>query len=184
MIAAIALALVAPSLQPASAPLTTVITTATPSATPTEAASASPEPTATALVGQETAPPTPKPTPSGTPAPAPSEPTAQSVEVKTPSPKPAATPIPTPDPAMWRIEGTVVDESGSPLETVCIVIGPRGCQPYSPHTDENGHWFVDVAHGALTTSFDFYFEMPGYKTVWWNMAPNGPTVFNVVLRKG
>ena len=85
---------------------------------------------------------------------------------------------------MWRIEGTVVDEAGIPLETVCVVVGPRGCQPYSPHTDENGHWFVDVAHSAITTSFDFYFEMPGYKTVWWNMAPNGPTVFNVVLRKG
>jgi hypothetical protein len=106
------------------------------------------------------------------------------VEVKTPSPKPAATPIPTPDPAMWRIEGSVVDEAGSPLGAVCVVVGPRGCQPYSPHTDENGHWFVDVAHSAITTSFDFYFEMPGYKTVWWNMAPNGPTVFNVVLRKG
>jgi len=85
---------------------------------------------------------------------------------------------------MWRIEGTVVDEAAQPLEAVCVVIGPRGCQPYSPHTDENGHWFVDVAHSDITTSFDFYFEMPGYKTVWWNMAPNGPTVFNVVLRKG
>jgi hypothetical protein len=26
--------------------------------------------------------------------------------------------------------------------------------------------------------------MPGYKTVWWNTTPNGPAVFNVVLRKG
>jgi hypothetical protein len=114
----------------------------------------------------------------------PSEPTTVSVEVKTPSPRPAATPIPTPDPAMWRIEGTVVDEAGKPLEAVCVVVGPRGCQPYSPHTDENGHYFLDVAHGSVTTAFDFYFEMPGYKTVWWNMAPNGPAVFNVVLRKG
>jgi len=107
-----------------------------------------------------------------------------SVEVKTPSPKPAATPIPTPDPALWRIEGTVVDDAGAPLEAVCIVVGPRGCQPYSPRTDENGHWYVDVAHSNITTQFDFYFEMPGYKTVWWNTTPNGPAVFNVVLHKG
>ncbi|TMF53075.1 MAG: carboxypeptidase regulatory-like domain-containing protein [Chloroflexi bacterium] len=178
MIGAVVLAVALPSLQQTNPPAANVEASATPSATPTETASA------TAQVGTETLPPTPKPTPTGTPAPLPSEPTAQSVEVKTPSPKPAATPIPTPDPAMWRIEGTVVDEAGSPLEAVCVVVGPRGCQPYSPHTDENGHYFLDVAHSAITTSFDFYFEMPGYKTVWWNMAPNGPTVFNVVLRKG
>jgi hypothetical protein len=157
------------------------------SPTPTEGATASgtatPQPT-DVRVGEETPPPTPRTTPPGTPAPAPSEPTTESVEVKTPSPKPAATPIPTPDPAMWRIEGTVVDGAGAPLEAVCVVVGPRGCQPFSPHTDENGHYFVDVAHGAITTQFDFYFEMPGYKTVWWNTTPNGPAVFNVVLRKG
>jgi hypothetical protein len=85
---------------------------------------------------------------------------------------------------MWRIEGTVVDEAGKPLEAVCVVVGPHGCQRFSPHTDETGHYFVDVGHSSITTSFDFYFEMPGYKTVWWNMAPNGHTEFNVVLRKG
>jgi hypothetical protein len=110
--------------------------------------------------------------------------TVDSVVVKTPSPKPAATPIPTPDPEMWRIEGTVVDEAGNPLEAVCVVVGPHGCQPYSPHTDENGHYYLDVAHGDISTRFDFYFEMPGHKTVWWQVIPNGPTVFNVVLRKG
>lgn len=107
-----------------------------------------------------------------------------SAEVKTPSPKPAATPRPTVDPAMWRIEGTVVDEAGNPLEAVCVVIGPHGCQRFSPHTDETGHYFVDVAHGEITTKFDFYFEMPGRQTVWWQVTPNGHTEFNVVLRKG
>ena len=172
------LALALPSPQQTPTPQANVAASATASATPSDAASAS------AQVGTETPPPTPHPTPSGTPAPAPSEPTTESVEIKTPSPKPAATPIPTPDPAMWRIEGTVVDEAGAPLEAVCVVVGPRGCQPYSPHTDDNGHYFVDVAHGAVTTQFDFYFEIPGYKTVWWNTTPNGPAVFNVVLRKG
>ena len=89
-----------------------------------------------------------------------------------------------PDPATWRIEGTVVDEAGNPLEAVCVVVGPHGCQPYSPHTDENGHYYLDVAHGDITTKFDFYFEMPGHQTVWWQVTPNGPTEFNVVLRKG
>ena len=135
-------------------------------------------------MGAETPPPTPVPTPSGTPAPVPSEATVESAEIQTPSPKPAATPIPTPDPATWRLEGTVVDEAGAPLQAVCVVVGPHGCQPYSPHTDENGHYYVDVAHGDITTKFDFYFEMPGHQTVWWQITPNGPTVFNVVLRKG
>ncbi|PYN10496.1 MAG: hypothetical protein DME05_27255, partial [Candidatus Rokuibacteriota bacterium] len=155
LIGAVALAIALPSTQQANAPQTNVEA----SATPTETASA------TAQVGTETPPPTPVPTPSGTPAPAPSEATVESAEIKTPSPKPAATPIPSPDPATWRIEGTVVDEAGNPLEAVCVVVGPHGGQPYSPHTDENGHYYLDVAHGDITTKFDFYFEMPGHQTV-------------------
>ena len=151
---------------------------ATASATPTEAVTTSPSP------GGETPPPSPRTTPPGTPAPAPSEVVVVSAEVTTPSPKPAATPRPTVDPALWRIEGTVVDESGDPLESVCVVVGPRGCQPFSPHTDETGHYFLDIAHGDINTTFDFYFEMPGHLTVWWQVTPNGPTEFNVVLRKG
>jgi hypothetical protein len=173
LVAGIGAALVASTSQQAS-----VEPSAAPSATPTATA------TPSLPVGNETPPPTPHTTPPGTPAPAPSEAIVGSVEVKTPTPKPAATPIPTPDPAMWRIQGTVVDEGGTPLESVCVVVGPRGCQPYSPHTDENGHYYVDVAHGSITTQFDFFFEMPGRKTVWWQVVPNGPTEFNVVLRKG
>jgi hypothetical protein len=174
MAAVVALAL--SSRQQTNTPLANVVASATP--TPTESASP------TAQVGTETLPPTPVPTPSGTPAPAPSEATVESADIKTPSPKPAATPIPTPDPSTWRIEGTVVDEDGNPLEAVCVVVGPRGCQPYSPHTDENGHYFLDIAHSDIKTMFDFYFEMPGHQTVWWQVTPNGPVVFNVVLRKG
>jgi hypothetical protein len=148
------------------------------SASPTEAAAASPSP------GEETPPPSPRTTPPGTPAPAPSEAIVESAPVVTPSPKPAATPTPEPDPAVWRIQGHVVDEAGNPLESVCVVVGPHGCQRFSPHTDENGHYYLDVAHGEITTTFDFYFEMPGHQTVWWQVTPNGPTEFNVVLRKG
>ncbi len=169
----VALLLAAPAAQQAS-----VEPTATPNRTATATASASARPT------EETPPPTPRTTPPGTPAPVPSEAVVESVPVVTPSPKPAATPSPTPDPNVWRIEGTVVDESGNPLEAVCVVIGPHGCKLFSPHTDENGHYFLDVAHGDITTTFDFYFEMPGHETVWWQVTPNGPTEFNVVLRKG
>lgn len=172
------LALALPSLQQTNVPQANVDASATPNATPSGTASASPQ------ASEQTLPPTPVPTPSGTPAPVPSEATVESAEIVTPSPKPAATPIPTPDPATWRLEGTVVDEAGNPLEAVCVVVGPHGCQRYSPHTDENGHYYLDVAHGDITTKFDFYFEMPGHQTVWWEVTPNGPTVFNVVLRKG
>jgi hypothetical protein len=129
--------------------------------------------------------PSPRTTPPGTPAPAPSEAATTSEPIVTPSPRPEATPTPTPDPAVWRIEGYVVDEDGKPLESVCVVVGPHGCQRFSPHTDEKGHYFLDVARSEeIKTTFDFYFEMPGHKTVWWQVTPNGPTEFNVVLRKG
>jgi hypothetical protein len=77
-----------------------------------------------------------------------------------------------------------VDEGGNPLRAVCVVVGPHGCQRFSPRTDESGHYYVDIAHSEIRTMFDFYFEMPGHQTVWWQVTPNGPTVFNVVLRKG
>ena len=77
----------------------------------------------------------------------------------------------------------MVDEAGSPLQNVCVVVGPHGCQKFSPHTDEQGHYFLDVAANKdVTTAFDFYFEMPGRETVWWHFVPGGPIEFNVVLK--
>ena len=77
----------------------------------------------------------------------------------------------------------MVDESGNPLKNVCVVVGPHGCQRYSPHTDDQGHYFLDVAANKdVTTAFDFYFEMPGRETVWWHFVPGGPIEFNVVLK--
>jgi hypothetical protein len=127
----------------------------------------------------------PPPTPEGTPAPKPSVAvdTAASASVEPPTPVPSATPTPSPQPGLWRIEGYVVDESGTPLRNVCVVVGPHGCQKYSPHTDEQGHYFLDVAASKeVTTAFDFYFEMPGRETVWWHFTPGGPIEFNVVLK--
>jgi len=76
----------------------------------------------------------------------------------------------------------VVDEDGAPIESACVVLGPNGCKPFSPKTDERGYWFIDIAEGH--TTFDFFFEIPGHRTVWWRVIPEGPTQFNVVLAKG
>jgi len=127
----------------------------------------------------------PTATPEGTPAPKPSEAvdTAASASITPPTPPPSATPTASPQPGLWRVEGYVVDESGTPLKNVCVVVGPHGCQKYSPHTDDQGHYFLDVAANKdVTTAFDFYFEMPGRQTVWWHFTPGGPIEFNVVLK--
>ena len=142
--------------------------------------------TPTALSVPVTVVPTePPPTPEGTPAPKPSVAvdTASSASVSPPSPAAAATATPSPQPGLWRVQGYVVDESGNPLKSVCVVVGPHGCQKFSPHTDEQGHYFLDVAAATdVKTSFDFYFEMPGRETVWWHFTPDGPIEFNVVLK--
>jgi hypothetical protein len=149
------------------------------------APTASPTPTAEVTQQPEVTAPVAVATPEGTPAPKPSEAvdTGASASVAPPSPPPAATPTPSPQPGLWRVEGYVVDESGNPLKNVCVVVGPRGCQKFSPHTDDRGHYFLDVAAATdVNTSFDFYFETPGRQTVWWHFTPTGPIEFNVVLK--
>ena len=151
---------------------------------PTATPGLSPSPNGTAIPVTVTATEPPA-TPEGTPAPHPSEAvdTGASASITPPSPPPSAAPTASPQPGLWRVEGYVVDDSGSPLKNVCVVVGPRGCQKYSPHTDDQGHYFLDVAANKdVTTAFDFYFEMPGRQTVWWHFVPTGPTEFNVVLK--
>ena len=102
------------------------------------------------------------------------------------SPPPAPRSSPTPEPGLWRLEGYIVDESGKPIENVCVVIGPVPCSQYSPKTDERGHYFVDIAavgSQTLLQDFDFFFEIPGRQTVWLRMTPTGSTTFNAVLKK-
>ena len=104
-----------------------------------------------------------------------------------PSPSPTASPVaqsspsgtPSPEPALWRVDGYIVNQSGKPLKDVCIVIGPNGCQQFSPHTDARGYWFIDVAVGRA--AFDFSFELPGYKPAIRHIVPTGPIQYNVVL---
>jgi hypothetical protein len=142
--------------------------------------SATPSPSPDVYVA--TPPPPPRTTPPGTPAPTPSVAIATSASIDIPTPPPNATATPSPEPGLWRIQGYVVDDGGAPLSGACVVIGPKGCQPYSPHTDDQGHYFIDVAEGKAT--FDFYFETPGHQTVWLHITPTGPAEFNVILAKG
>jgi hypothetical protein len=130
-------------------------------------------------------PPRVRSTPVGTAAPRPS--TFVSISASVPvSPPRAPRSSPTPEPGLWRLEGYIVDESGKPIENVCVVIGPVSCQQYSPKTDERGHYFVDIAAAGSNTvllAYDFYFETPGRQTVWLRMTPQGSTTFNAVLKR-
>src|SRR5438309_4066546 len=124
-------------------------------------------------------------TPVGTAAPRPATFVGISASIQV-SPPPAPRSSPTPEPGLWRLEGYIVDESGKPIENVCVVIGPVPCGQYTPHTDELGHYFVDIAAVGSQTilqDFDFYFEIPGRQTVWLRMTPTSSSTFNAVLKK-
>lgn len=97
-------------------------------------------------------------------------------------PPPPATPTATPDPAVWRFEGRVMDEEGYPLEGVCVAIGPAGCQPHSIRTDARGVYYFDVPQ-VSTVVYELRFEREGFVTIYYMAQPNGPTVFNLVLRR-
>ena len=124
-------------------------------------------------------------TPVGTAAPRPANFVGIAASVPV-NPPPAPRSSPTPEPGLWRLEGYIVDEQGKPIENVCVVIGPVSCAQYSPHTDERGHYFVDIAAAGSQTvllAYDFYFEIPGRQTVWLRMTPTGSTTFNAVLKR-
>lgn len=83
---------------------------------------------------------------------------------------------------MWRVEGRVTNDDGEPLTKVCVAVGPRGCDPYSPHTDDRGVYWFDVAR-VPTIVYDMYFITDGYAVVWHRIQPRGTSEFNVVLRR-
>jgi hypothetical protein len=130
-------------------------------------------------------PPRVRSTPTGTAAPRPTGFVGLTASIPV-SPPPAPRSSPTPEPGLWRLEGYIVDESGKPIENVCVVIGPVSCQQFSPHTDERGHYFVDIAAvGSQTVplAYDFFFEIPGRQTIWLRMTPQGSSTFNAVLKR-
>jgi hypothetical protein len=98
---------------------------------------------------------------------------------------PRATPTPYPPPTvegLWRIEGTVIDETSTPIEGVCLAIGPVGCQPVSPHSDKDGKFYFDLP--VASVDYDFHFTKPGYQQLDVRIHPTGPSTFNYVLRRG
>ena len=144
---------------------------------PVAVASPTVEPSAT--------PPRVRSTPVGTAAPRPATFVGISASIPV-SPPPAPRSSPTPEPGLWRLEGYIVDEEKKPIENVCVVIGPVPCGQYTPHTDERGHYFVDIAavgNQTILQDFDFFFEIPGRQTVWLRMTPMGSTTFNAVLKR-
>ena len=94
-----------------------------------------------------------------------------------------ATPTPSPDPAVWRIEGVIIDDQTHlPIPDVCVVLGPAGCRPGSPRTDSRGVFAFDAPQ-VPTIFYDFFFVKDGYWTVWFRIKPEGPSVYNVALTK-
>ena len=94
-----------------------------------------------------------------------------------------ATPTPSPDPAVWRVEGVIVEDATKlPIRDVCVVIGPHGCQRGSVRTDSRGVFYIDVPQNP-TVFYDLYFVKDGFWTVWFRIKPEGPSVYNLALTK-
>lgn len=92
-----------------------------------------------------------------------------------------ATPTPSPDPNVWRVEGVLLDDSTKlPIQQVCVVIGPHGCQRGSVRTDSRGVFSFDVPK-IPTVLYDLYFVKDGYRTAWVRIKPEGPSVYNLAL---
>jgi hypothetical protein len=81
--------------------------------------------------------------------------------------------------AAYRMEGVIVDESGTPLADVCIAIGPNGCQVHSPRTDARGVYFIDFP--AAEVDYDLHFTKDGFKEFDQRLKPTRSTVLNIVL---
>jgi len=97
--------------------------------------------------------------------------------------RPTPTPYPPPTvEGLWRIEGTIIDETNAPIEGVCLAIGPVGCQPVSPRSDKDGRFYFDLP--VANVDYDFHFTKPGYQQLDVRIHPTGPSTFNYVLRRG
>ena len=112
-----------------------------------------------AYYGTRTAPPTPVPTASLGPG----------------SPPPLVE-------GLWRMEGSVVDETGKPIDGVCLAIGPLGCRATSPKSDAAGKFYFDLP--PANVDYDLHFSKTGYLTLDVRIHPNGPSTFNYVLKRG
>lgn len=119
-------------------------------------------------------------TPEPSPSPSPSASALPTISA-TPPVEPGHTPWPTPDPNIWRFQGTVRDEAGNPIEGVCVH-SASGCHTASPRTDRRGLYYFEVAQ-RTTIPYDLWFAKEGYQTYQTRVTPQGPTVFDVTLRR-
>lgn len=143
---------------------------------PSPVASATPEPSPSPVEGAVVVAALPPP---------PEIPIAAVVVTPVPAAKTRApmTPTPTPDPAVWRIEGVIIDDvTYLPIPDVCVSLGPAGCRPGSPRTDARGVFAFDAPQ-VPTVFYDFFFVKDAYWTVWFRIKPEGPSVYNLALTK-
>ena len=104
---------------------------------------------------------------------------------RTAAPTPAPTPTLYQPPlveGLWRMEGSVVDEAGKPLEGVCLAIGPLGCRATSPKSDAAGKFYFDLP--PANVDYDLHFSKTGYQTLDVRIHPSAPSLFNYVLKRG
>ena len=96
--------------------------------------------------------------------------------------KPPATPTPSPDPAIWRIEGLIVDDKGEPITEACVSVGRRGCLAFSPRTDDRGVFYFEVPP-ITTIEYDLYFFKEGYRVAHLRFRPTSAAAFGVALSR-
>ena len=104
---------------------------------------------------------------------------------KTVAPTPVPTPTSYPPPlveGLWRMEGSIVDEAGKPVEGACLAIGPLGCRATSPKSDAAGKFYFDLP--PANVDYDLHFSKTGYQTLDVRIHPSAPSVFNYVLKRG
>ena len=80
---------------------------------------------------------------------------------------------------LWRIKGVVTDPVGTPISGVCIAIGPLGCNPQSPRTDNSGWYFFDLP--VANVDYDLHFTKDGYRRFDSRFHPEGPTYIDAVI---
>jgi len=76
----------------------------------------------------------------------------------------------------------VIAETNKPIEGVCLVIGPVGCQAVSPRSDKDGRFYFDLP--VANVDYDLHFVKVGYQQFDVRIHPTGPSTFNYVLKRG
>lgn len=90
-------------------------------------------------------------------------------------------PTPAPLPTVWRLDGVVIDESGKPIQGVCVGLGPAVCTDTNPRTDAKGRWFIDLPKAAV--DYEFHFTKAGFKQFDMPIRVVTPQTFRITLAR-